>query len=157
MKDSLRKFVYTILYPTTLFFTIIVLMFSAISTTAETTYSVPVVSPSGLLLILLFSIVFACLNRIFSIKSMNLFGRILLHYVGTLLAFTVIFVFIGNNFLNSSKGTEGRVIFILLGALSVIYIVTAAIILIFRAVIRKSSGKNIKNKKTEYKSQFRKN
>lgn len=102
MKD-LKSLTYRILYPTTAIFTLLSFLFTAIFFSSENEYSSPGITPKGMGVILLFSLLAAFSNLIFGVKRIHPAFRTLIH-LGLLTAdFTLCFLVLGGYFLKSGK------------------------------------------------------
>jgi len=138
-------FLNKILYPTCLYFTVIVFILGAVTMSLTETFDIPILNMSGISLAMLFCFGFACINRILYIDSFKIAVRLLLHFVGFLSVFALTFFVIGG--FSPSVGT----VFIVLGAVAIVYLIVAAIALIIRALTHKN-----KIEKSDYKRQFSK-
>lgn len=139
---KISYFLNKILYPACLYFTIIVFILGSV-TTSITEYDVPILNMFGVSLAMLFCFGFSCINRLLFIDSFKVITRVILHFVGFISVFALTFIVIGGFTPTTTTA------FVLLAAVSIVYIVIASIALIIRAIIKKN-----KTEKSDYKRQF---
>ena len=124
-KKILRQYV----YPTCTVFTVICFLFPAVFFSVQTEYKTPGATPAGLGLFLLFSFILVCANKIFRSK-LSLPLRIFLHFIATILDFSVCFLLIGGYYAD----TDSAALLVVL-AVSLLYIVIAIPCLIIRGIL----------------------
>lgn len=124
-------------------FTLIVFAFYILGNAISN--EVQVLTLTNLALIFGFSIWFTLSNILLKSNKLNLFLRVSLHFLSTLLGFFVIFIYIPGNAQNGSRA------FILTIAFAALYILVAVIALIINGIVRKT-----KNENKEYKSVYEK-
>ena len=91
----------------------------------------------------IFSLIMALLGNIFRYKKINMFSKILLHYLGTVISFIGIFLV----FITDYDNITGA--FLIVVVFSAIYFFTTSVILLIRGVIKRGS-----ERKEKYKRQF---
>ena len=87
-------------------------------------------------------LIFSALNLIFKLE-LSVPVKVFLHFAGSLLAFSIIFIFIPNAY------SDFGAMFVRLGLFAIVYAVIAVIVFIVRAV----QGRN-RSDELEYESQF---
>ena len=132
---------YRFIYPACVYFSISIFVTTAVVYLAQSVSFAPTIKTQVFLW--LFSAAMAALQNIFRLKAVNLFFRVLLHYIGTIALFVVVFIVLAGNQNNASGG------FMLVILISVVYLPAAVIVMIIRAALNKAG-----NKEKKYNSQF---
>lgn len=139
--NPLQKILYYFIYPACMYFSI------SIFTVTMFVYLTmnPAWAPSytAMFSIWIFSLFMAGLGNIFRYNKLNMFFKILLHYIGTIIAFILIFLVAVSNYDNATGALLIVVVF------TIIYFFIASIILLIRGYIKRSE-----NKSERYKKQF---
>ena len=143
MKNKFFPALYETLKTSCFLFTLIVFAFYILGNAISN--EVQVLTLTNLALIFGFSIWFTLSNILLKSNKLNLFLRVSLHFLSTLLGFFVIFIYIPGNAQNGSRA------FILTIAFAALYILVAVIALIINGIVRKN-----KNENKEYKSVYEK-
>ena len=143
MKNKFFPALYMTLKTSCFLFTLIVFAFYILGNAISN--EVQVLTLTNLALIFGFSIWFTLSNILLKSNKLNLFLRVSLHFLSTLLGFFVIFIYIPGNAQNGSRA------FILTIAFAALYILVAVIALIINGIVRKT-----KNENKEYKSVYEK-
>ncbi len=143
-KDTnvLNTILYNFIYPACVYFSVSIFLFTAITYIMEYENLAPTIKTQVLFWI--FSAGMALLQNIFRIKILNIFFRVLIHYIGMVVLFILILVILTGQYNDSLGG------FILIIVLSVIYFFIASIVLLIRAFMHKSS-----NTEKKYDSLYR--
>ena len=139
MKKKFFPALYETLKSACLIFTLIVFAFYILGNAISS--EVQVLTLTTLTLFFAFSIWFALSNNLLKSNKLNVFLRVSLHFLSTVLGFFVIFVYLPGNIENGSRA------FILTIGFAALYIVVATIILAISGAVRKQ-----RNEKEEYKS-----
>lgn len=137
-----------VLMPACLIFTAITLVFTGIVTflgDMALTASMQLPGPtfSSLVGFFAYSLLISAINQIFYVKSLGFGLKLLLHYIGFIGSFLVIFLLI----LSDGSRTVGALI--LAAALTVFYLIGAAVAVAIRHV-----KKNAEDEKKTYKNMF---
>lgn len=134
-----KYFFNKIILPASLFFTILTVIFTAVMSSEGTEFSAYGMTLGAVGLLLLFSLLLSCANRLFVIKNLSVVLKFLLHFVAVLLTILTVFIWIGGKTLSTNF-----YIF-----LAVLYVIALMITLIVGAVKNKKT-----NDKKDYKRQF---
>ncbi|MDD6799997.1 MAG: hypothetical protein PUE85_06250 [Firmicutes bacterium] len=138
----MKKILFYFVYPACLYFTIIMIVFGLFATLGGFPQYAPTLT--AMLWFLLFSMAVAAADKIFFLKKINIFFRVLMHYAAVIISFLLVFVVAVSNYSNAGGA------FLLIIVLSILYFFFAALYFIFRGV---STAK--KRDETKYKNQFR--
>lgn len=141
MKNNGLCKLYSIIKSACVIFTIIVFLFYIMGNAISS--QIQVLTLTNLFLLLLFSVWFSFSNLLLKSKKMNIFLRLTLHFISTVIGFFVIFVYLPGNLENKSQA------FILVLGFAIIYIVTATAILALKGIFNKKQ-----NNEQEYESVY---
>lgn len=139
--NKIKKFRDTVIYPSSLYFTIILFVFYIIGSSAASSNIKLTLKEISLLFS--FSICLALCNIIFRINGMNMIIKIALHFTGTIFSFIILLVVMSGYFEKTSGGVLITIV------VAVLYAIIAAAILGIRALIKRAE-----NEKSEYTSKF---
>lgn len=139
--NPLQKVLYYFIYPACMYFSISIFAAGIVANDPKNPSWAP--SLTAMLWFWIFSLALAALGNIFRTDKINLLFKILLHYIGTITAFILIFLVAVSNYNN----TAGAMI--ILVVLSVVYFFITSIVLLIRGAL-----KHTENKKERYKKQF---
>jgi len=140
--NHLQKLLYRFIYPTCAYFTMSIFGTTALTYAAQFENFAPTFK--GQLYFWLFSMIMAVLQNIFYTEQINMFFKVLLHYLGSLISFIVIFIVLAANYDNAVGAMVISIV------LSVVYFFCAATVLLIRGVFIKAHRDEQK-----YKRQFR--
>lgn len=132
---QLRRILEKIIYPTCTLTVLIASLFMLVLFTTETTYERPGMTPSGFLLILLWSFFFVCTCLIFRLK-ISIGFRVLIHFAACTLTFVVCFILLGGYY--ADHGATSLLI-TLVFALAY-FLICIPILLVRRHLIQKQNG-----------------
>ncbi len=139
----LQTILHRLIYPACLIFTCTTILLTGIlASTAYNNYAPPI---QALLAFFGFSLIVAALNQLFRLERMNLFFKILLHYLGFMLGFFLVFALIYSGI------ASGIAAFYIGICLTVVYFLITAFVLLIRGLFVTQ-----KKKEDTYQSQFRK-
>ena len=141
MKNKLLKNLSDLFKSGCVIFTFVVFAFYILADIM--TSAVMALTLKNLFLLFLFSIWFAGSNRFLKNNKFNFIVKLVLHFISTLAGFFVIFVYLPGNLANKSRA------FVLTLTFAGVYILIAAVILIFKNALNKK-----KNEKEEYESVY---
>ena len=130
-----------ILYPGCVLFTICVFVFGFLASAARAMNLVP-----GLLymfLLLIFSLIFAALNRLFH-SRLSSAVQILLHFAGLTAAFFIVFILAGGYYQYGGKSVAVIMLFYVL-----VYMLLLSVFMAARSIKHRRA-----NQRSEYKKQF---
>lgn len=139
--NALKALLYRFIYPACVYFSLMIFGMTALTYAAEFENFAPTIKMQ--LFSWLFAMISAALQQIFYTDKLNMFFKVLLHYLGSMTAFIVIFIVLAANYDNAVGALVIAVV------LSVIYFFVAAVVLLIRAALKKSDGSDEK-----YKRQF---
>lgn len=139
--NPLRKVLYYFIYPACMYFSLSIFAVTAlVYITMNPAWAPSFIAMTG---IWIFSLIMAALGNIFRYKKINMFFKILIHYLGTVFSFIGIFLVFIADYDNSAGA------FLIVVVFSVIYFFTASVILLIRGIVKRSS-----EQKGKYKKQF---
>lgn len=139
--NPLKKVLYYLIYPACMYFSL-----STFAVTMLVYFTMnPAWAPTfeAMTGIWIFSLIMAGLGNIFRYKKVNMFLKILIHYIGTVMSFIGIFLV----FMTDYDNITGAVAIV--AVFSVIYLFVASVILLISGTINRSN-----HKKEKYKKQF---
>ena len=136
----LYKIFRSIVYPACFYFTICTFITSIIATLGNE--KAMAANLSFVVMLFIFSLFMAAINKIFGTK-LNAVLKIVIHFIGTLISFTLVFVVFSGYYKN------GQSTFFIIISMVFVYAVVLSIIMFIKSLFNKK-----KNKKADYKNQF---
>jgi len=142
MKNKfLQKILRSIIYPACVCFTICIFITSIIATAGNE--KAMAANLNFMTLLFAFSLFMAVINKILDAK-INIVLKIVCHFVGTFISFCLVFIIFSGYYKN------GQRTFIIIIFMVLAYAIIMSVIMYIKSLFAKD-----KNKKTDYKSQFR--
>lgn len=139
--NPLQKVLYYFIYPACMYFSISMFAVSIVANDTSNSAWAPTIS--AMLWFWIFSLVMAVLGNIFRTDKINMLFKVMLHYIGTIAAFLLIFIVAVSNYDNAAGAMIISVV------LTVVYFFITSVVLLIRYAIKRAE-----NKSERYKKQF---
>lgn len=139
--NPLQKVLYYFIYPACMYFSISIFAVSIVANDTSNSAWAPTIS--AMLWFWIFSLVMAALGNIFRTDKINMLFKVMLHYIGTIAAFILIFIVAVSNYDNAAGAMIISVV------LTVVYFFITSVVLLIRYAIKRAE-----NKSERYKKQF---
>ncbi len=144
---TVKSFIKKLLVHSCVYFTVTMLIYMILAAIVNVSDDKLLLDAGRTVLFFVFSLLLAGANTLFSVKSLHISLRIILHYVFTLFAFYVCFMM--------TMGMRAAQIFVGLVLFTVVYFIVLGIIAAFRAKY-KSNTENVQKYEKQYKKQTKK-
>lgn len=139
--NPLQKVLYYFIYPACMYFSISIFAVSIVANDTSNSAWAPTIS--AMLWFWIFSLVMAVLGNIFRTDKINMLFKVMLHYIGTIAAFLLIFIVAVSNYDNAAGAMIISVV------LTIVYFFITSVVLLIRYMIKRAE-----NKSERYKKQF---
>ncbi len=144
-KEKLIKLLNDIIYPFAAIFTALILFLGIFS---YGTSNVPAIPVNNMLILALYSLILALLNRIFYIKKLMVYIRMAIHFIFTTLALYLILFIFTKNIISATENI--RIVLVLFYA--IIYLAIAVVYICVRESKKFRQPKEKKQTAEEYQS-----